>query len=98
MTTLVLKREPVAANVTIKGDKLLVDLVDGRSLSVPLAWYPRLLHSSRAERRNWRLLGHGYAVEWPDLDEHIGVDGLIAGRSSGESRRSLSRWLASREK
>jgi hypothetical protein len=93
-----LKREPVAANVTVKRDKLLVDLVDGRSLSVPLAWYPRLLHSSRAERRNWRLLGDGYAIEWPDLDEHIGVEGLLAGRGSGEGRRSLSRWLASRGK
>jgi hypothetical protein len=98
MTTLVLKREPVATRVTVKGDKLLVDLEDGRSLSVPLAWYPRLLHGSRAERRNWRLLGDGYAIEWPDLDEHIGVEGLLAGRGSGESQRSLTRWLASRGK
>jgi hypothetical protein len=98
MNTLVLERDPAAANVTIKADKLLVDFVDGRSLSIPLTWYPRLLHSSRAERRNWRLLGDGYAVEWPDLDEHIGVEGLLAGRSSGESQRSLRRWLASRGK
>lgn len=98
MTTLVLEREPVAENVAIKGDKLLVDRADGRSLSVPLAWYPRLLHSSRAERRNWRLLGDGYAIEWPDLDEHIGIEGLLAGRASGESRKSLSRWLALRGK
>lgn len=96
MATLVLKREPIAAKVTVKGDKLLVDLVDGRSLIVPLAWYPRLLHGSSAERRNWRLLGDGYAIEWPDLDEHIGVEGLVAGRASGENKRSLNRWLASR--
>ena len=98
MTTLVLEREPIAASVTVKGDKLLVDLVDGRSLSVPLAWYPRLLHGSRAERRNCRLLGDGYAIEWPDLDEHIGIEGLLAGRASGESQKSLTRWLASRGK
>lgn len=96
MATLVLEREPVAASVRVRGDKLLVDLTDGRSLSVPLAWYPRLLHGTRAERRNWRLLGGGYAIEWPDLDEHIGVEGLLAGRASGESRKSLNRWLASR--
>jgi hypothetical protein len=98
MTTLVLEREPIAANVTVKGDKLLIDLVDGRSLSVPLAWYPRLLHGSRVERRNWRLLGDGYAIEWPDLDEHIGVEGLLAGRASSESQKSLNRWLTSRSK
>jgi Protein of unknown function (DUF2442) len=98
MATLVLEREPMAAKVAVKRDKLLVDLVDGRSLSVPLDWYPRLLHGSAAERRNWRLLGDGYAIEWPDLDEHIGVEGLLAGRASGESPKSLNRWLASREK
>jgi hypothetical protein len=98
MTTLVLKAQPVAQHVAVKADKLLVDLADGRSLSIPLAWYPRLLHGSRAERRNWQLLGDGYAIEWPDLDEHIGVEGLLAGRPSGESRRSLSRWLAARNK
>ena len=98
MTTLVLEREPVAAKVTVRGDKLLVDLADGRSLSVPLGWYPRLQHGSRAERRNCRVLGDGYAIEWPDLDEHIGVEGLLAGRASGESKKSLSRWLASRGK
>jgi hypothetical protein len=93
-----LEREPVAETVSVTSDKLLVDLADGRSLSVPLGWYPRLRHGSRAERRNWRLLGDGYATEWPDLDEHIGVEGLLAGRASGESKKSLSRWLASRKK
>jgi Protein of unknown function (DUF2442) len=98
MTTLVLEHEPVAVSVTVKADKLLVDLADGRALSVPLAWYPRLLHGTRGERRNWQLLGDGYAIEWPDLDEHIGVEGLLAGRASGESKKSLTRWLAGREK
>jgi hypothetical protein len=63
---------------------------------VPLAWYPRLLEASPPERQNWRLLGEGYAIQWPDLDEHIGVEGLLAGRMSGEGRQSLQRWLAAR--
>jgi hypothetical protein len=96
MTTLELEQDPVAVNVTVSADKLIVDLADGRSLVVPLAWYPRLLHGSEAERRHWQILGDGYALEWPDLDEHIGVEGLLAGRRSGESERSFSRWLASR--
>jgi hypothetical protein len=96
MTTLVLEVDPMVANVTITDDQLIVDLADGRRLMVPLAWYPRLLHASPAERQNWQLLGDGYAIEWPDLDEHIGIEGLLAGRRSGESQKSLERWLASR--
>jgi hypothetical protein len=96
MNTLVLEHEPMAVKVTVTADRLMVDLADGRSLTVPLAWYPRLLHGSDAERQNWQLLGEGYAVEWPELDEHIGVEGLLAGRGSGESQASLNRWLASR--
>ena len=82
MTTLVLEREPIAVRATVAADLLIVDLADGRSLSVPLHWYPRLMHGSEAERRNLQLLGDGYAIEWPDLDEHIGVEGLLAGRRS----------------
>lgn len=74
----------------------IVDLADGRSLSVPLAWYPRLMYASPTERQNWQLLGDGYAIEWTDLDEHIGIEGLLAGRRSGESQQSLERWLATR--
>jgi hypothetical protein len=77
-------------------EALIVELADGRSLSVPLTWYPRLLHGSPAERQNWQLLGDGYAIEWPDLDEHIGLEGLLTGRSSGESHQSFTSWLASR--
>jgi Protein of unknown function (DUF2442) len=65
---------------------------------IPLEWYPRLMNSSKSERQNWRLLGDGYAIEWPDLDEHIGVEGLLAGHPSGESARSLNRWLESQAK
>ena len=96
MTTLVLDQDPIAVSAEISDDKLVVDLADGRSLVVPLSWYPRLLHASPAERINWQLLGDGYALEWPDLDEHIGVEGLLAGRRSGESQTSLKQWLESR--
>jgi hypothetical protein len=96
MTTLVLETEPIAMHVTVTDDKLIVDLADGRSLGVPLAWYPRLVRGTPAERQHWQLLGDGYAIEWPDLDEHIGVEGLLAGRRSGESSQSFERWLATR--
>ncbi|MBE9063981.1 DUF2442 domain-containing protein [cf. Phormidesmis sp. LEGE 11477] len=96
MTTLVLESDPLAAVVSVDNDSLSVTLADGRGLSVPLEWYPRLLHASMAERLNWQLIGDGYAIEWPDLDEHIGVEGLLAGRRSSESQRSLQKWLGSR--
>ncbi len=96
MSTLTLENEPLAAGVTLSAESITVNLADGRSLSVPLAWYPRLAHATDAERGNWILLGGGYAIEWPDLDEHIGVAGLLAGRRSGESDASFQRWMASR--
>ena len=88
MSTLVLEIEPVAVKVTVTDDDLTVDLADGRSIVVPLAWYPRLLDASKVERQNWQLLGEGYAIEWPDLDEHIGIEGLLAGRHSESSHLS----------
>ena len=96
MSTLILEQEPLAASLELTADALIVELSDGRTLSVPLAWYPRLFHATAAERRNWQLLGDGYAIEWPDLDEHIGIEGLLAGRRSGENAASLQRWLAAR--
>ena len=92
----VLEVEPTAVEVTVTDDDLIVRLADGRRISVPLAWYPRLLYSSESERGNWQLLGDGYAIEWPGLDEHIGIEGLLEGRPSGESPQSLKRWLDSR--
>jgi hypothetical protein len=76
---------------------LTVDLVDGRTVSVPLAWYPRLAHASAPERENWRLIGRGEGIHWPDLDEDISVEGLLVGRPSGESQASFQRWLLSRK-
>lgn len=96
MTTLMLENDPVAVSVVVTDDKLVVELMDERSIAIPLAWYPRLLNGTPEERQNWQLLGDGYAIEWPDLDEHIGVEGLIAGRRSRESQRSIDRWLATR--
>ncbi len=96
MTTLTFQNEPKALKIAIRSEKLIVDFVDGRTLAVPLEWYPRLAQAGRKEQRNWTLLGKGYAIEWPDLDEHIGVQGLLAGNRSGESRKSFERWLSAR--
>ncbi len=98
MTTLALETEPTAVNVTVTEDELMVDLVDGRRMIVPLAWYPRLMYATAAERQNFQLLGDGYAIEFPDLDEHIGIEGLLAGRHSGESQKSLEKWLNERKR
>lgn len=88
--------EPVAQRVELTETQLIVHLADGRSVTAPLARFPRLFHATSAERANWRLLGGGYAIEWPDLDEHIGVEALLAGRGSGETPESLARWLRAR--
>ncbi len=96
MTTLTLEIEPVAIEVSVTDKKLVVELEDGRSLAIPLEWYPRLVHGTVEERQNYQLLGEGYAIEWPELDEHIGVEGLLAGRRSSEGQQSLQRWLAGR--
>jgi hypothetical protein len=88
---------PSAQDVTATEDTLSVDLSDGRTISVPLAWFPRLVHASPAERRNWRLIGRGQGIHWEDVDKDISVDGLLAGIPSGESQASLSRWLRKRQ-
>jgi uncharacterized protein DUF2442 len=79
-------------------DSLTVDLSDGRTVTVPLAWYPRLAHGTPTERNNWRLIGRGEGIHWPDLDEDISVASLLAGHPSGESQTSLHRWLESRQR
>jgi hypothetical protein len=96
MTTLTLDTEPLANQINVTDDKLVIELVDGRTLIIPLSWYPRLLNASDKERGNWQLLGDGYAIEWTDLDEHIGIEGLLAGKRSGESQKSFQKWLNSR--
>jgi hypothetical protein len=96
MTSLILERSPNAVGVAVSDEAIDVKLDDGRRLSVPLAWYPRLAHATPAERNHYELWGSGYAIEWPDIDEHISVEGLLAGRRSGECDASFSRWLATR--
>ena len=89
-------RVPEATDVTVTDDALTVELSDGRTLSVPLAWFPRLTHATPEERIRWRLIGRGEGIHWTDLDEDVSVEGLLAGRPSGESQRSLKRWLERR--
>ena len=89
-------RVPEVQDVRVSDDALTVDLSDGRTLSVPLAWYPRLLHATAEERNQWRLIGRGEGIHWPELDEDVSVEGLLLGRPSGESQRSFEQWLKSR--
>ena len=98
MSSLSLKiQTPSALSVTVDEDSLAVDLSDGRTVVVPLAWYPRLLHGSPKERKNWRLIAGGEGMHWPDLDEDLSVEGIVLGRPSAESQASLKRWLEARE-
>ena len=89
---------PTIQAIEITDDTLSVDLSDGRTISVPLAWYPRLLHGSAEERQNWRLIGKGEGIHWNQLDEDISVKNMILGQPSGESQKSFQRWLAHRTK
>lgn len=87
---------PRAEHVRITDDTLSVDLGDGRTIAVPLAWYPRLVHATLDEKNNWRLIGQGEGIHWEDLDEDISIDGLLGGRPSGESQNSFKKWLDAR--
>jgi hypothetical protein len=84
---------PRVTQVDVSDAALTVELLDGRTVTVPLLWFPRLAHASPTERNHWRLIGGGEGIHWPDLDEDISVAGLLAGMASGESQRSLKRWL-----
>jgi hypothetical protein len=85
-----------AEHVVVTDEALIVDLTDGRTISVPLAWYPRLLYGKPEERNKWRLISQGEGIHWPDLDEDISVEGLQLGRAAGESQSSFKRWLEER--
>lgn len=95
-TLLVEAHASIAQHVLVSEDMLTLELADGRVVSVPLAWYPRLLHGTPDERSQWRLIGKGEGVHWPDLDEDISVGSILVGRPSGESQESLRRWLEAR--
>jgi hypothetical protein len=88
---------PLAQTVSVSDETLSVSLSDGRTISVPLAWYPRLYHSTHRQRRNWRLIGLGQGIHWPDIEEDISVSGLIIGNPSRESNESFEAWLAKRK-
>ncbi len=87
---------PAVENVRITDDTLSVELSDGRTISAPLAWFPRLLHATKEERGRWRLIGRGQGIHWEKIDEDISVENLIAGKPSGESQVSFKKWLANR--
>ena len=89
-------QEARAQRVMINEDALVIDLVDGRVITVPLAWYPRLWYGMAEERSHFEIIGDGTLIHWPDLDEDLSVAGILAGRPSGESRQSLKKWLEQR--
>jgi hypothetical protein len=97
MTTSPIERwTAFAQSVSVTEDTLNVDLVDGRTIAVPLAWYPRLAYGTAAERNKWELIGRGEGIHWPELDQDISVENLLTGARSGESQRSFKKWLESR--
>jgi hypothetical protein len=97
MTTLAFEiRLTQTQSISISEDTLTADLSDGRTISVPLNWYPRLLHGTPEERANWRLIGKGEGIHWPDLDEDISAENMIYGQPSGESQKSLQKWQENR--
>jgi hypothetical protein len=99
MTSLMIEllEVPKIQGITITDDTLSADLSDGRTISVPLAWYPRLMSASVTERDDWRFIASGEGIHWPQLDEDISIKNLILGESSSESQKSLQQWLNARE-
>jgi hypothetical protein len=91
-------KEAQARSVKVSDDVLIVGLVDGRTVTVPLLWFPRLWHGTLRERNHFEIFGEGAYIHWPDLDEDLTVEGLLAGRRSGESPQSLKKWIQSRKK
>ncbi len=98
MTSLTIERleRPKIQSVSVVDDTLSANLSDGRTLSVPLVWYPRLHHGTLEERNDWRLIGRGEGIHWPRLDEDISIQNLLLGQPSAESQKSFQRWLSDR--
>ena len=90
-------REAFALSVSVSDDAVIADLADGRTITVPISWFPRLVHGTPAERANWRLIAGGEGIHWPNLDEDISVESLLFDRRSGESQESLRHWLQRRK-
>ena len=89
--------EPRAQGVQIDEESLTIDLVDGRTVIVPLGWFPRLWFGKPDERKVLQVFGDGEFLHWPVLDEDLSVPDIVAGRRSGESQSSLKKWLESRK-
>ena len=97
MSTLAIEIEkPLINNLNITDDDLSVELADGRTITVPIVWYPRLFYSNSTEKNNWRFIGDGEGIHWIDIDEDISAENLILGKPSQESANSLKKWLTSR--
>lgn len=88
---------PGIVDVSVTDDTLSVELEDGRTIAVPIAWYPRLAYGTPEERAHVQISGAGYGIHWPELDEDIGVEGLLSGKKSTESPASFERWLQQRK-
>jgi len=86
-----------ATSVHVTDETLSVELSDGRTIAVPLDWFPRLTHATAKERKSWRLIAGGHGIHWPELDEDISVENLLSGKASGESQPSFQRWLVRRK-
>lgn len=99
MNTLVINTQDVRAQeVEVTEDTLIVSLADGRTIIVPLAWFPRLWYGTPQERAHFEIIGDGNYIHWPDLDEDLSVTGILAGRYSKENPESLKKWLNARNK
>ena len=92
MTTSTLASSPTAVSLEITDDVLRVALSDGRGLSVPISWYPRLSNALPQDRAVWTFIGGGHGIHWPELDEDISVENMLFGQPSGEGAQSFSRW------
>jgi hypothetical protein len=97
MNTLAVKIKAPIQHVVVTDDSLVVDLADGRTVSVPMAWYPRLMYGTPEERSHWRIIGKGEGIHWPDLDEDISVENILFGKPSGETQKSFKKWLERRK-
>jgi hypothetical protein len=84
MTSTDVETAPLATDVEVTADHLRVELADGRSISVPIGWFPRLLKADVAARSHWQLIGRGVGIHWPEIDEDISVAGLLRGERSSE--------------
>ena len=84
---------PDAMTIEVTEDTLTAELSDGRTISVPISWYPRLVHATPEERNNWELIGTGEGIHWPDLDEDLSIEGFLAGWPSRENQWSFKQWL-----